>query len=390
MGKTSLAINIINHVLNTINIGISMFSLEMSKMQILAKLVSITSKINVQNIISKDLDKDTINYITNTCKKLLKSNIYLNDSPEMSIEYIEYTLKLLHKETIYVDFVIIDYLQLIQIEEFNYSTRTQELSYITRKLKLLAQNLDIPLIILSQLNRRIENRINKEPILSDLKESGCLNKNQLLNINYINNLCITNIFRNIIINNHIRLFRTNIPLLVEENINIKLKICILLHYIYNIQIKNLLNSFIEITYKHKIYSINKWLTIYSITDYILIAKEYIYKKYPKMIEYIYIKNINFLKKDKVYDIQSIKNLFFIYNKVFFHNSIEQDADIVLILYQQEKNISHDILRKTIDISLCKNRNGPIGSFKLLFSLENTTFTNLNESTLTVSTDTNIN
>nr|YP_009296315.1 replication helicase subunit [Sebdenia flabellata]AOM65250.1 replication helicase subunit [Sebdenia flabellata] len=376
MGKTSLAINIVNNILNNLNIGICIFSLEMSKMQILQKLISIASQISTQDLTLNNINKYQWNNLKAICCKLVKTKIYLNDTANMSIDYIEYTSKLLHKETLYVEIIIIDYLQLIQVEEYDYETRTQELSYITRKLKLLAQNLNVPLIILSQLNRSIENRVNKKPILSDLRESGCINTINLLDIDYINYINISNIFRY-----QNKLYRTvnlqkktSYILLYLRNKEINLHI--LFQYIFMMQINHIIK--IQITYNHKIYNKNLWFRQYDLLDNSFILKEVEFYINKQMLENLYIQNINCIQYTKVYDIKTTNNLYFKNLTIIVHNSIEQDADIVLMLYKKEKEINQSSLTlpTTIDLFLCKNRNGPTGCFQLLFSLNNTTFTNL--------------
>lgn len=371
MGKTSLAINIIDNLLNNINIGISTFSLEMSKMQILAKLVSINSKVPIKDIAYNRINSNDLQSITQTCKKLLDSHIYLNDTPDMSIDYIEYTCKLLHKETRYIEIIFIDYLQLIQVEEFNYSTRTQELSYITRKLKLLAQALNIPVVILSQLNRSIETRADKKPVLSDLKESGCLSIKNKIYLNKIQKLSCLNTFTstkkiNIIFNKKIQPTK-NIIIYNVQNISL----CI--HYLYNITINFKLRKQINATYNHRIYCEQKWLKQYYIIDQNNIIEQNVYNNQEKQLEYIYIKLIKYINKNTTYDIKAPQALFFIYKEIILHNSIEQDADIVIILYQKYKNENVLGLNKTIDVCLCKNRNGPIGFCQLSLYLPNTTF-----------------
>lgn len=375
MGKTSFAINIIDNLINNINIGISTFSLEMSKMQILAKLVSINSTIPIKDILHNRINSDDLQSITQTCKKLLDSQIYLNDTPDMSIDYIEYTCKLLHKETRYIEIIFIDYLQLIQVEEFNYATRTQELSYITRKLKLLAQALNIPVVILSQLNRSIETRADKKPLLSDLKESGCLSTKSKI---YLKNIQKLNILNTFILNNNIEVVfnkkiqsKKNIINYSSNNIGL----CI--HYLYKIIIQFKFKKAISATYNHRIYGEQEWLKQHHIIDQSNNIQQTLYNTQEKKLEYLYIKQIIYINKDKTYDIKAPQSLFFIYEEVILHNSIEQDADIVIILYQKYKNENLLELNKTIDVCLCKNRNGPIGFCQLSLHLPNTRFSEIN-------------
>lgn len=376
MGKTSFAMNIVSHLLNNSSLGISTFSLEMSKIQILTKLVSINANIPIKKIIYNKINSLSLKAITNTCKKLLNSHIYLNDTPDMSIDYIEYTCKLLHKETKYIEIIFIDYLQLIQVEEFNYSTRTQELSYITRKLKLLAQALNIAVLILSQLNRSIENRTNKKPILSDLKESGCLSTKQKIKelniVNYFN----PNEFNKTFITKTIK-FIKNINYIQKKN----LTLCI--HYLYTICTNFNLKQYMNKTYNHKFYSQHKWRKNYHTLDQENNIQVISHNSSNMILENIYINQVIYVKKYTTYDIQRYNSLSFMHKSIILHNSIEQDADIVIILYQKEAISTCEETYKTIDISLCKNRNGPTGFCQLSFYLPNTTFSQIENTTRSI-------
>nr|YP_010985910.1 DNA replication helicase subunit [Grateloupia asiatica]WOL36828.1 DNA replication helicase subunit [Grateloupia asiatica] len=380
-GKTSLAINIAYNIITDIKIGICIFSLEMSKMQILQKLISIASTIPTKQIILNQISSKEWEDIKTICKKLLSSKIYLNDTPNMSVDYIEYTTKLLKKETHYVELIIIDYLQLIQTEGIYCENRSQELSYITRKLKLLAQNLNVPIIILSQLNRSIETRVNKQPLLSDLRESGCLNISILISHNYVNQLHLATIFSNDKIQQYIQIMQTNhinnqYDILIKKQIQIAYQaIHILLQYIFRVHIN--IYDYLEITQNHKLYTKQKWTK-----QNCMIEKEKILKKSTfysnriknSILENSYIINLSYIKYSTVYDIKIDDYSNFIAQNIILHNSIEQDADLVMIL--KEKTKQENLTLKVIDIFLCKNRNGPTGCCQILFSLENTTFANL--------------
>nr|QCI08989.1 replication helicase subunit [Inkyuleea mariana] len=373
MGKTSFAINIANNILKHSYIGIYIFSLEMSSKQILNKFISISSNISTQDIILNNINIQQWHIIQKICNELLKTKIHINDNPNMSIDYIEYTSKLLKKEKGNIQLIIIDYLQLIQVDNYKNFNRTQELSYITRKLKLLSQYLYIPIIILSQLNRSIETRTNKKPILSDLKESGCINYKTCLDLaiypnNYLN---ITKIF---LIQDLI-----NIKCVINKltkrysiyNLFINPYIKLLLQYIFNCQTYRLVEIFL--THNHKYLINNKWYRTNNLLDNMIISKYNI--RYNLKNNY-YLGNIFFIKYSKVYDIHMIEYLNFLCSNIILHNSIEQDADIVMMLYEKEHNEIRLNNEKILDIILCKNRNGPTGSCELLFSPNSTIFKNI--------------
>lgn len=373
MGKTSFAINIAYKILNKLNKGISIFSLEMSKIQILYKLISIASSISVHNIKEKNINQNQFSIIQDICNKLLKSKIYINDNPNISIDYIEYTTQIIQKEKQFIELIIIDYLQLIQMQGLLKNNRSQELSYITRKLKLLAQALNIPIIVLSQLNRSIETRINKEPLLSDLRESGCINYHNMIAVNTINNLNIKNLL-NPCTKKKIDSYPNIKNLYIRKTY---LKYNILWQYIYLCRIDIFYN--IQITHNHKLFQQKYWIKQNHIIDNMVIVKNL--NRSPKnlLLENLYIKKIKYIKYSTVFDIARPRLLNLISNQIILHNSIEQDADIVMILYQktQENTYENKLSNlKTIDFYLCKNRNGPIGFFKLLFSNKNTIFKNI--------------
>lgn len=368
MGKTSLAINIANNIIYNQKSAICIFSLEMSSQQIINKFIAINSNMSLKKLILKNIYSKDWYEIIKICYKLIDKKIYINDKANVSIDYIEYTSKLLKKENKQLKLIIIDYLQLIQTDFSNTINRTQELSYITRKLKLLAQYLNLSIIILSQLNRSIENRQNKTPILSDLKDSGCLSIYSNINIinNQNNTINIKNLSKESYKLINIDKFKNKNNKKYYTNTSIFFSI----EYLFRCIIKK--NLFISNTYNHKYLFNYLWKKNYFVHENLsIITSNKKDRLHYKLIKY-YIKKIKFKKYSKCYDL-NIPNYFnFISNKIIAHNSIEQDADIVLILYKKELNQNNQDL---INITLCKNRNGPIGAIKLLFYPETTKFTN---------------
>lgn len=377
MGKTSLAINIAYNIINQTNNGICVFSLEMSSKQILYKLLSISCNISTKEINNYKLNNEQWYKIKNTCKKLSNNHIYINDIPNMSIDYIEHKSKLLIKEKQYINLIIIDYLQLIQGNHSKNINRTQELSYITRRLKLLAQYLNLPIIVLSQLNRSIENRTNKTPLLSDLKESGCINyKNNIdINMYFYNSINLVNIKK--ILNQDISIKTIKNTLKIQKKIGQKyLKTTIYIFIKYMFDFKNDRHKNLSATHNHKYLNNYKWIKNNMILDNSIITEtnKKIYNF--KILHNKYINKILFDNYLQSYDINTQNYYNFTCNNIILHNSIEQDADIVMILF--EKNIHQNELKqsKILDLILCKNRNGATGSCKLLFKPETTTFNNI--------------
>ena len=174
MGKTALALNISSNIIKNLNLPVLFFSLEMSKEQLIYRLL--TNETNITNFRLKtgNIYKDDWMKLNTTIKYLSGLPLFIDDTPNPSINDIKTKIKKIIFEQNQIGLVIIDYLQLMQNSKFKTENRTQELSQITRSLKTLAREFNVPIIALSQLSRSVESRLNKRPILSDLRESGSI------------------------------------------------------------------------------------------------------------------------------------------------------------------------------------------------------------------------
>ena len=153
------------------NYSVGIFSLDMSNKKIVINLISNITRIPSNSIIKKELDELGYRILSDEIKKLEQMNIYVDDTPSISIENLMKKAKIMKLEY-NIDILFIDNLQLICYNKA--SNREQEVSFIVRSLKSLAKELDIPIVVLSQLSRNLEQRIDKRPILSDLKDSGTI------------------------------------------------------------------------------------------------------------------------------------------------------------------------------------------------------------------------
>lgn len=174
MGKTALCLNISLHIIKQLNLPILFFSLEMSKEQLIYRLLANESNISTTHLKSGNLQKENWLKLNTVIETFSKFPLFIDDTPNPSISDIRSKIKTIIFEQKRIGLVIIDYLQLMQYSNFRKENRVQELSQITRSLKNIAREFQIPLIALSQLSRNVENRINKRPILSDLRESGSI------------------------------------------------------------------------------------------------------------------------------------------------------------------------------------------------------------------------
>lgn len=172
MGKTALGIHMaLNAALA--NKKVAVFSLEMSRRQILQRILSILSNVNVQDIISGNITEEDWSLLFNASNKVADLEMYIDDTPSISLTELRAKSKRKRAES-GLDLIVIDYLQLMVNDVGRNDNRQQEISNISRGLKALAKELNIPVLALSQLSRKTEERANKKPMLSDLRESGAI------------------------------------------------------------------------------------------------------------------------------------------------------------------------------------------------------------------------
>ena len=174
MGKTALSLNIAINIVKNQKLPVLFFNLEMSKEQLIYRLLSNETKISNTRLRSGTIQKKDWLELSTTIKKFSCLPFFIDDRATLSISDIRLKIKKLLFDETKIGLVIIDYLQLMQNSNFSSDNRVQELSQITRSLKIIAREFKIPVIALSQLSRNVENRLNKRPILSDLRESGSI------------------------------------------------------------------------------------------------------------------------------------------------------------------------------------------------------------------------
>lgn len=173
VGKTSFAMNIAEYA--AINEGkkVAIFDLEMSREQLMQRALASVGKVNLGHVLKGSMDNDEWKRVWTAEKKLAQSGIYVDDSSMVTpFDIISKCRKL--KMTDGLDLVVIDYLQLMTMGKSNRESRTQEVSDLTRTLKIAARELNVPIILLSQLSRAVELREDHRPVLSDLRESGSI------------------------------------------------------------------------------------------------------------------------------------------------------------------------------------------------------------------------
>ncbi|MCY9806115.1 replicative DNA helicase [Lentilactobacillus senioris] len=172
VGKTAFALNVAQNVATKTDKAVAIFSLEMSAESLVNRMLCAEGSIDANHLRTGNLAEDEWQNLIVAMGSLSKANIYIDDSAGVKMSEIRAKCRRLEKETGNLGMIVIDYLQLI--EGSNHENRQQEVSDISRQLKKLAKELHVPVIALSQLSRGVEQRQDKRPVLSDIRESGSI------------------------------------------------------------------------------------------------------------------------------------------------------------------------------------------------------------------------
>ena len=173
MGKTTLAMNIAENVAIKNRLPVLLFSMEMSGETIVMRLLSSLCRIDQLRLRTGKLADEDWPRMSSTVSMLSEAPLFIDDTPALSPAEMRARARRLAKEQGKLGLIVVDYLQLMQVPGFN-ENRTAEISEISRSLKALAKELATPIVALSQLNRGLEQRADKRPVMSDLRESGAL------------------------------------------------------------------------------------------------------------------------------------------------------------------------------------------------------------------------
>ena len=360
MGKTAFSLNLGQKIIENYKIPLIIFSLEMSRQQVIYRFLSTMSDINATRLKSGKMTPEQWKKLGLTMKDFLKYPVLIDDNPNVTVADIRSKLRQIFNGKLKGGIVIVDYLQLLK-STFKLDNRVQEISHMTRTLKGIAKEFNIPVIVLSQLSRAVESRTNKRPMLSDLRESGCIANVE--NVGLLEKPFSSSFSWN---KKEIILQDSQIPTHFEFK---GIKPTFILTF------ENLTK--IELTSNHKILSKKGWIRVSELDQnesvYCLLTKHL--KTDIQKYTFHKIIAIDYSGLNHVYD-RTIPIFHNYINKNFIiHNSIEQDADIVIMLYREEYYTEKKSELQTTELIIAKHRNGPIGTAKLLFKPSTTAFRN---------------
>ncbi len=426
MGKTSFCLNIAANIAKQQNLPVAVFSLEMSREQLAQRLLASEAKIPSNRLRSGRINPQEFEPLVEAVGTLSELPIYMDDTANLSVMQMRSQVRRLQGQTKQeLGLVLLDYLQLM--EGSDSENRVQSLSKMTRSLKGLARELNVPIIALSQLSRGVEQRTNKRPMLSDLRESGCLTGDTLIT------LADTGI--QVPIEELMNLSRFTVWSLNQQSQKVEKALvsnafCTGTKPVF--KITTALGKTIEATANHKFLTIEGWkrldelqvggniaqpryipscqqqtmsMTKSNISSREMQAglgisycgtglyKQNIIRNRANKLATVFkseqleklanndiywdkIKSIHFTGEKKVYDLTVPVHHNFIANNIIVHNSIEQDADLVIMLYRDEYYNPDTPDHGIAEAIIVKHRNGPVGTVKLVFQGEFTKFESL--------------
>jgi len=355
VGKTALALNISQHASVIGKRIVGYFSLEMSKEELVDRLSIAQADIDAWRLKTGKLSEEDFTKLSNAYGVLAESKLYIDDTPALSILEMRTKARRLQVEH-GLDLIVVDYLQLARSR--NLENRVQEVSEISQGLKNLARELKVPVLALSQLSRGVESRNIKKPQLSDLRESGCLLGDSLITLYpsgervRIDSLVGKSNFKIHSLNSNLKLEQSIVSKVFSSG---KKKV-------YKLTLKS--GREIIASANHKFLRLNDWtrLDMLRVGDKLATPKkEELRKPSESDIYWDEVKSIKYVGVREVYDATVPSNSNFVANDIIVHNSIEQDADVVMFLWREDDENNENIM-----LDIAKHRNGPLTSVPLFF------------------------
>ncbi|MBV9170974.1 MAG: replicative DNA helicase [Chloroflexi bacterium] len=388
--NTSFALNLAVNAAVKHNATVAIFSLEMSAEQLASRLLSMESGVDSPRIRSAHLNEQESRKLDTAMNHLARAPIWVDDTPSIPIMELRSKARRLAAEH-HLDMIVVDYLQLVVTE--GGESRVQEIGQISRALKALARELRVPVLALSQLSRAVEQRTPHIPQLSDLRESGCLTGDTRVTLASGRLIPIAS------------LLGQTPEVLTMDNGRMRVGLAARVwHTGFRPVFKLTTDSgrAIRATGNHKFRTLHGWTRLDDLrpNDQIGMAPtatqtaEFA-RHLPHQIHIAGASYTNVLMRedsrsvaatdmcwdqvlaiepdgsDDVYDMTVPGTHNFVANGLIVHNSLEQDADVVLFIYRDEKYNPDSEKKGIADIIVAKHRNGPTGQVPLLF-LERTT------------------
>jgi len=374
MGKTAFALNIGEHVALNQSLPVAVFSMEMGATQLAMRLLCSAGRLDQQRVRTGQLTEDDWPRLTGAIQKLQDAQLFIDESAGLNALELRSRARKLARQCGQLGLVIVDYLQLMSAASLIGENRATEIGEISRSLKGLAKELKCPVMALSQLNRSLEQRPNKRPVMSDLRE--CVVASTLVALADGSVVPIGDLDS---------CFPTVLAMSEDARI-----VAAASDRVWSVGTKpvhrlRLANGFsLVATLAHRIYSKRGWLTIGALRpgDQIAVVPEVLQQQpelEPSSLEVLWSDFLGLEAEGEaeVFDLSVPGPASWISNGIVSHNSgaIEQDADVILFIYRDEVYNPESQEKGTAEIIIGKQRNGPIGTVRLTFIGKYTKFEN---------------
>jgi replicative DNA helicase len=368
--NTSFVLNIARNIAAFHKLPVAIYSLEMSKEQLVYRLLSAEVQIESGRLRAGRISQNEWEPLGHAISVLSQLPIFIDDTPNISVTEMRSKARRLQAEQGgALGLILVDYLQLM--ENSGSENRVQELSRVTRSLKGLARELNAPIIALSQLSRGVESRTNKRPMMSDLRESGCLTGDTLVTLADSGAQVP---IRDLVGKAGFAIWAVDQDTLKLEKASVSHAFSTGTKSVFRLTTR--LRRTIRATRNHKFLTIRGWKRLDEIGIGDRIALPCCLTCSPHDIYWDEIDRIDSDGVEEVFDLTVPRLHNFIANDIVVHNSIEQDADLILMLYRDEYYNPDTPDRGIAEVIITKHRNGPIGTLKLLFEPQFTRFRNL--------------
>lgn len=383
-GKTGFLLSVAKNAALTHKKHVAIFSLEMSNEQVVQRLIAQETGIDSQRLRTGKLAEDEWPLFTHAIEVFSDTKIFLDDTPAITPLQLRTKCRRLHMEY-NLDLVIVDYLQLMGGDTRN-DNRVQEVSYISRNLKVLARELNVPVLAAAQLSRAVEQRTDKRPVLSDLRESGCLTGDTLVTLENGQNVPI----RELEGKSNFYIWALNPNSYKLESMPVSRAFCTGTKPVF--KMKTRLGREIRATGNHQFLTTEGWKRLDQLTIEEPLAIPQLMNADSRVsrlssqrletlesaplihgstlagsgIEWNPIASIEPDGEEQVYDLTVLGHHNFVANNIIVHNSLEQDADIVMFIYRPDQYEKDTAKQNIAEIIVAKHRNGPVGSVELIF------------------------
>lgn len=363
MGKSSLAVNIGEHVALELKLPVAVFSMEMGASQLAMRMIGSVGKLDQTKLRTGRLGPEDWERLSSALGRLSDAPILIDETPALNAIEVRSRARRLQKQFGQLGLVIVDYLQLMEAQSSG-ENRATEISEISRAMKSLAKELKVPVMALSQLNRALEQRPNKRPVMSDLRE--CVTGDTLV-------LCADG---------------SRIP--IRELVGTEPEVLALnderrivsarSDRVWSVGKRPILRMalasgrVLRATAKHRVFGAAGWSTL---GEFKIGERSAMSRDPDEELKWDRVVDIRADGEEEVFDLTVPGPSSWLADGIVSHNSgaIEQDADLILFIYRDEVYNEDTPDKGTAEIIIAKQRNGPIGTIRLTFLGEHTRFEN---------------